>query len=168
MKEIKTSDGFTVQVDDEDYEFLSRFNWRGQFRFGKWYIEAWIPIQKMLLDSGELQVDHADGNTFNNQKSNLRIVTPSQNQQGQKRREDNTTGFKGVGFKSHQRKPFIARIQLPKSKRLYLGSYATAEEAGRAYDRAAIHHFGEYAALNFPRSDYLSTLEMGYESNFDR
>lgn len=36
------------------------------------------------------------------------------------------------------------------NKRKYLGHYATAEEAARAYDKEAYKVFGEFAYLNFP------------------
>ena len=34
----------------------------------------------------------------------------------------------------------------------YLGTYATQEEAAKAYDKAAGQRFGEYAHLNFPQT----------------
>jgi hypothetical protein len=33
---------------------------------------------------------------------------------------------------------------------LHLGFYSTAKEAARAYDTAALKHFGPFARLNFP------------------
>jgi hypothetical protein len=35
-----------------------------------------------------------------------------------------------------------------KDNRIHLGLYDNKEEAGRAYDRAAIEHFGIYARTN--------------------
>jgi hypothetical protein len=37
-----------------------------------------------------------------------------------------------------------------KTKTIYLGRYDSEDDAGRAYDTAAILLFGEWAYLNFP------------------
>jgi len=88
-------------------------------------------------------VDHADGDGLNNRWPNLRDADKSQN--GANRGADirNKLGVKGVRRDPRSGK-FSAAIN-KNGKQSYLGSYATAEEASRAYQAAAAEAFGIFA-----------------------
>ena len=62
-----------------------------------------------------------------------------------KRRADNTSGFKGVGF-SKEKKKWRARIR-SKGKVLYLGWFDSKEDAYAAYCAAAKEHHREFARV---------------------
>jgi hypothetical protein len=93
-------------------------------------------------------VDHADRNSLNNQLSNLRLATRSQQGHNQRLRSTNTSGYRGVTWDKQMGK-WQARIMV-NGKRIHLGFYADPKEAALAYDAAAKIHYGEFAVLNFP------------------
>ncbi|KAK2075846.1 hypothetical protein QBZ16_001587 [Prototheca wickerhamii] len=66
--------------------------------------------------------------------------------------------YRGV-TKHHQHGKWEARIgRVDGSKYLYLGTFESAEEAARAYDRAAVKFRGRKAITNFKLSDYEEIL----------
>jgi len=157
MKEIQLTKGYVALVDDEDFEWLSKFKWYATLqKSGR--VSA---VRNLLMPCGNRKkqymhrdlmnapldkfVDHIDGNALNNCRANLRLCTNAENQRNRGKNKNNITGYCGV---SKKRNGFRAQITVNR-KQLYFGTYATIEEAARVYDIAAIKYHGEFAKTNF-------------------
>ncbi len=153
---IPLTQGYTATVDDEDYELVSQYVWHAHRSKVHVYVvtkpgKQAIFLHRLILDAkiGE-QVDHINGDTLDNRRSNLRICTQSQNIANQKVRLDTKTGFKGVSL-SPRRNDIRYRSHIEHhGNRYHLGYFTTPEEAARAYDSKAIELHGDFAHLNFP------------------
>lgn len=88
-------------------------------------------------------VDHRNGNKSDDRIDNLREATRSQNTANSRPRRNSKSGFKGVHFR-HDLGRWQAQIKAGGTAH-HLGYFATAKAASRAYDAAAIKHFGEFA-----------------------
>lgn len=157
MKKIivnsKTFGTHTILVSDADYAELSKFTWsvykgRSTFyavtRLSKYKT---IAIHRMVTKAktGEM-VDHKDHNGLNNMRSNLRRCTASENSKNMLMHKNNPFGYKGVGF-DKRRDFYYSRIRVDKTNK-FLGYFMTPIDAAKAYNSAAIKHYGEFAKLN--------------------
>lgn len=109
---------------------------------------AWLITYGEWPPAG-MDVDHIDGDKGNNAIANLRLASRSQNAANASGlRKNNTSGYRGVSLYRRTGR-WDARIFVEGVTHC-LGHHTTAEEAARAYDRAAYKFYGEFAYLNFP------------------
>jgi predicted nucleic acid-binding Zn ribbon protein len=159
VKEIplygKVAAGRVALVDDEDYGLVMQYRWWvKQDAPGRAYavtltndtLGARRSIKMHKLITGWPETDHEDRNGLNNQRSNLRPATRSQNLMNRAVLAKNATGFKGVRREAHGWRATIKANGV----RRHLGYFPAPELAARAYDAAAVEMHGEFARLNFP------------------
>lgn len=148
MKLIALSQGQFAQVDDEDYDDLIQYKWyahkdkKAYYAVRKVYTNGGqksIRMHRQIMNTPDGMVcDHADHDTLNYQRNNLRNCSSAQNNMN--KTAISKTGFMGVYI--------IASIRID-GKTTHLGTFATVEEAAKAYDEAAKLNFGDFANLNF-------------------
>jgi hypothetical protein len=154
---IFLSQGKVAIVDWDDFDSLACFKWsthssgyaRRDIKDAKG-VKRVVFMHRQVMGAGPgMSVDHRNHVLTDNRKSNLRLCTHRQNMGNQWRKTKSLSGFRGVEYcpRAHSlAKPWVARCGR-KPKKTY---HATAEEAARAYDKAAKAIYGEFAYQNFP------------------
>jgi len=126
-------------VDDGDFAYLNQWKWRCN-NSGKGYAVRFengrtVHMHRVINNTPEeYQTDHIDRNPLNNQRKNLRTVTPCQNQLNSSIRSDNKSKYKGVGW-SIRCGMWRARITIEK-KQVHLGYYLNINDAVNARKKA--------------------------------
>ena len=156
MKKIFPASGPCILVDDDDYEEMSKFKWTVLKRGYTFYasrhtkrgsISTSVFMHRAIMNcvhGDGKEVDHINNNGLDNRKKNLRICTRSQNMQNGGLRSTNTSGYKGV---SRNKGKWCAEICIDR-KKIIIGRFDSKVMAAKAYNRAALKYFGEYARLN--------------------
>lgn len=103
-------------------------------------------------DPDNMVIDHKNHNLLDNRKSNLRIVTNSQNQMNKAIVQNNTSGATGVVWlKDTQQWRAEIRINM---KTIYLGFFTNKDDAIAARKLAEEKYFGEYSYANSMKGEY--------------
>jgi hypothetical protein len=173
MKEVilggKYGKGKVALVDDEDYDRIIKYSWyiaytgidcrkfyvrRGTWN-GKRHSIGYLHREVMNI-TGKVLIDHIDGDTLNNQKSNLRIATYAENSANQIKKISATSKYLGVSkrqYFNNFKKEYIitwSAVCVNGNKRYYK-SFRTEIEAALQYNEFAKELHGEFASLNIIR-----------------
>lgn len=155
MKFIKVENtSRTVCCDDEDFDRLSIRKWwvtNNTVVITKFPRNKTRSISTIVMNRKGVMFDHINRDIFDNRKCNLRECTPSQNNMNRKKMAGTSSKYKGVHWAKPNKK-WKAKIVIH-DKRIHLGYFENEEDAARAYDKAALSLFKEFANINFPSSE---------------
>jgi hypothetical protein len=154
MHEIPLTRTTFALVDDEDFSYINQWKWfnhygyarRSKYRGGgaknrKYKV---IHMHRLIMQCPEgLQVDHINGDTLDNRRNNLRIVTASDNAKNRGGSSNNTSGHTGVSYFKHCNR-YMAYIG-NKGKIINLGYYKDINEAISVRREAEKIYFGIFA-----------------------
>lgn len=144
MKYIRITKGFKSLVDNEDYEKFNAFKWQvgSDGKYAQRTITSKnkrvsIFLHRAIMNTPKgKDIDHKNGNTLDNRKSNLRISTRSQNILNPNNKvQKSFSGYRGVSLSGGLKNKWRARIFV-KGKEILLGRFKTKSEAIRIRNEA--------------------------------
>ena len=146
---IKLNDGVEAIVDLIDYDKIVGVSnkwtsaWRDEIK--GYYVRSEgksgkIYLHRLIMGNpdGHYLVDHINHNPLDNRRSNLRLVTNSQNMQNRKgAAKGSCTGIRGAYWNPKSKK-YYAKIKAEKN--IYLGYFDSMEKARLAAEEARRRH----------------------------
>jgi hypothetical protein len=155
MTELRLPSGHIALVDDDDFPaVLAAGPWRLDRNGRRLYAVRDLSqtrhqrLHRFITGDPPHDIDHVNGDGLDNRRANLRPCNDAQNQ------ANSIPVLARSGYRGVARTPsgrWRASIKLA-NRNIHLGLFATAEDAARAYDAAAIEAWGEYARPNFPQA----------------
>jgi hypothetical protein len=154
VRAIRLTKGQVAIIDPEDHRQVRQYKWHAVVRRNKstkyWAANGYVVGMHTLL-TGYVRTDHVNGDPLDNRRINLRDATGSQNSANTTKYGTNSSQYKGVERRRRSTGERWAAHITVRTRRHWLGTFDTDEEAARAYDDAVREHFGEYGRYNFPR-----------------
>lgn len=158
MKYINLTKGKKAMVDDWNYEWLSQFKWCLSSRryavrsvclkdlSGRRTTKT-IHMHRLILGTPDgKETDHINGDKLDNQISNLRIASRSENMFNQRARADSRSGVKGVWWLTRY-KAWESQIKT-NGKVTHLGRFKNISDAIDARNAATVKYHGDFARLS--------------------
>lgn len=149
LASIEISPDYSVQVDDDLLEELSKHRWR--LHKGK-HTHYAVSTRGLMMHRLVIQatkgvlVDHINGDGLDNRRANLRLCSNAQNMMNARKIAGRSSRFKGVSW-NKDRNQWYSTIEKG-GKRTFLGGYREETRAAKQYDRAARLMFGRFAKTN--------------------
>jgi len=151
--------GQRTRVDAEDADWLDEFNyWICPKKCGDYVQRSvmyhghaiMIPLARDILGCYDpnLIVDHINGDTMDNRKSNLRIATRAQNRVNSKKVAEATSKYKGVAARYGKKGTRYEAYAYEDGTKIHLGMFDDEDKAARAANREMKRIWGEFARLN--------------------
>jgi hypothetical protein len=147
---------YFAQVDDDMFDQLIKIRWSATRHKSSKTIYAQtvqckgktIPMHRMIMmvTDPKIWVDHKDRDGLNNQKSNLRIATRSQNKVNTL--PSGKSKYMGVCWNKKDKRWQAAVVK--DGVTYYVGQFKDEKMAALAYDAKAKELHGDFANLNFP------------------
>lgn len=155
MKTIKLTQGYEAVVDDEDFDWLSKWKWsfshgyavRGQYLGRDESLKLKHKYKRIYMHKEinktpqNFETDHINRDRLDNRKENLRTVTRTENSRNHSAHKQNITGVRGVVWRKRERL-YVAQIGVNK-KSIRLGYFKDIHDAIKARKQAeAVYYEG--------------------------
>ena len=163
---IPLNQGKFAIVDEEDND-LTRFKWFCQV-YGSGTNKGFYAMRQKMIQGKRYHIymhrvilerklghtlkptddtDHSNNDGLDNRRANLTITTTRENIRRQRiQSRPKSSRFKGVRWHKLGKK-WTAYIKLGRMQK-HLGCFVDEVDAAKAYDEAALQHFGEFAKTN--------------------
>ncbi len=148
---IPLTQGFSAIIDADDFRKIVGFTWRAKRNGRTTYAisDTWgkrVYMHRLVLGTDEC-VDHIDNNGLNNRRSNLRVLSNTDNIRRKRPNLNGTSKYKGVSW-YYRTKKWQVNIKVS-GKSIAVGHFMNEIDAAKAYDLAAKFYFDEHAYQNF-------------------